>query len=97
MSTGINRQELAELLAKQEKVSVAEAKRQLEGVLHLIKVTLKKKKKINLVGYFQLEVKKRKARKGINPKTMEPIKIPAKKVVGFKAGKTLKDFINDKK
>ena len=97
MSDGLNKQALIQMLAKQEKISVAEASRRLDSVLHVIKVGLKKHKKINLVGYFQLVIKKRKARKGINPKTLEKIKIPAKNVIVFKAGKTFKDYVNNKK
>ncbi|MCP4476030.1 MAG: HU family DNA-binding protein [Gammaproteobacteria bacterium] len=97
MNDGLSRQNLVEMLAKQEDISTAEAKRQLDSILHLLKVGLKKHKKITLVGYFQLEIKKRKARKGRNPQTGEPIKIPASKFIAFKAGKTFKDYINGKK
>ncbi len=55
---------------------------------------LKKKGKIGLVGFGTFSVSKRKAREGRNPKTGETIKIPAKKVVKFKAGKELAEKVN---
>ncbi len=97
MSDGLTRQGLVEALAKQENISLAEAKRQLDSVLHVLKVNLKKHKKITLVGYFKLEIKKRKARKARNPQTGETIKVPASKFISFKAGQTFKDYINSKK
>jgi len=50
-----------------------------------------------VVGFGSFEVKSRAARTGRNPKTKEPIKIPASKVPVFKAGKALKDAVAKKK
>ena len=49
--------------------------------------------KLVLVGFGTFSVVKRKAREGRNPQTGKAIKIPAKKVVKFKAGKTLADKV----
>lgn len=49
--------------------------------------------KVQLVGFGSFEVKSRAARTGRNPKTKEPVEIPAAKVPVFKAGKALKDAI----
>ena len=54
---------------------------------------LKKKDAVTLVGFGTFKVDKRKARKGRNPQTGEEIKIKAKKVPKFVAGKALKDAI----
>ena len=54
---------------------------------------LKKRDKVQLVGFGGFEVKARAARTGRNPKTKEPISIPASKVPVFKAGKALKDAV----
>ena len=54
---------------------------------------LKKSGKLALVGFGTFSVVKRKAREGRNPQTGKAIKIPAKKVVKFKAGKTLADKV----
>ena len=52
--------------------------------------------KVQLVGFRSFEVRKRAARKGRNPQTKEEIKIPASKAPVFKAGKALKDLVNNK-
>ena len=52
--------------------------------------------KVQLVGFGSFEVRKRAPRKGRNPQTKEEIKIPASKAPVFKAGKALKDLVNNK-
>ena len=52
--------------------------------------------KVQLVGFGSFEVRKRAARKGRNPQTKEEIEIPASKAPVFKAGKALKDLVNNK-
>ncbi len=54
---------------------------------------MKKKDSVALVGFGTFKVTQRKARKGINPGTGEEIKIKAKKVPKFVAGKRLKDAV----
>lgn len=55
--------------------------------------TLKKGGEVEVSGFGKFVVKKRKARKGINPSTGETIKIAASKVPAFKAAKALKDAV----
>ena len=50
--------------------------------------------KIKLIGFGTFEVRQRKAREGRNPRTNEPIQIEASKTPAFKAGKQLKDAVN---
>ena len=54
---------------------------------------MKKKDTVALVGFGTFKVAQRKARKGRNPQTGEEIKIKAKKVPKFLAGKGLKDAV----
>jgi len=63
------------------------------AVFAAIKKALKKGDSFTLVGFGTFGVSKRKARKGRNPQTGEVIKIAAKKVPVFKAGKGLKDAV----
>lgn len=72
------------------KVAAADA---LDAYVGAITKQLKKTGKIGLVGFGTFSVVKRKAREGRNPQTGKAIKIPAKKVVKFKAGKTLADKV----
>ena len=70
-----------------------EAKAAVDCIFDTITKTLKKNKPVTLVGFGTFKVDKRKARKGRNPATGEEIKIKAKKVPKFVAGKALKDAV----
>lgn len=70
-----------------------EAQTAVDCVFGSIKKALKKKDTVTLVGFGTFKVDKRKARKGRNPQTGEEIKIKAKKVPKFVAGKGLKDAV----
>ena len=65
----------------------------VDATFAAIQKTLKKGDAVALVGFGTFGVSKRKARKGRNPQTGEAIKIAAKKVPVFKAGKGLKDAV----
>jgi DNA-binding protein HU-beta len=62
-------------------------------VLEFITKALKKGESVTLVGFGTFKVSKRAARNGRNPQTGKPIKIKAKKVPKFTAGKNLKDAV----
>ena len=84
----------AELVAFVQKAtgnsSKAQAERCISAVIDGIKAGLKKSKSVQLIGFGTFKVGERAARKGINPKTGESIKIKKSKTVKFKAGKDLK-------
>ena len=65
----------------------------LAALIESITKTVKKEGKITITGFGTFTKVKRKARKGRNPRTGEPVKIKASSTVRFKAGKTLKDAI----
>ena len=71
-----------------------EAQEAVDCVFSTITKALKKKETVTLVGFGTFKVDKRKARTGRNPRTGEAIKIKAKKVPKFVAGKALKDAVN---
>lgn len=73
--------------------SKKEAELAVDATLEAIKKTLKKGDSVALVGFCTFSVSKRKARTGRNPQTGAAIKIAAKKVPVFKAGKGLKDAV----
>ena len=54
---------------------------------------IKKNGEFVLPGFGKLVKQKRKARTGINPKTLQKIKIPAKTVVKFRVAKVAKDAV----
>jgi DNA-binding protein HU-beta len=70
-----------------------EARKALNAVLEAIKKVLKKGNKVTLIGFGTFSVAKRSARTGRNPQTGAPLKIAAKKVPKFTAGKGLKDAV----
>ena len=70
-----------------------EAAAAVDAILGAITGALKKGDKVTLVGFGSFSVKKRKARTGRNPQTGKSIKIKAKKVPAFTAGKSLKDAV----
>ena len=85
----------AQLIDEVAKVTCSkkEAELALGAILAAIKKALKKGEAVTLVGFGTFGVSKRKARKGRNPQTGDVIKIAAKKVPTFKAGKSLKDAV----
>jgi DNA-binding protein HU-beta len=85
--------ELIAVIAGAAGITKAAATKALEAYLGAVTKELKKSGKLGLVGFGTFSVVKRKAREGRNPQTGKAIKIPAKKVVKFKAGKELADKV----
>lgn len=85
--------DLVNLIAEKADYSKKDAEKALTSVIAAITESLEKGEKIQLVGFGTFEIRERKAKEGINPKTKEKIKIDAKKVPAFKAGKALKDAV----
>ena len=86
--------ELVEKAAKDAKVSKVAAAAALNSFIGSVTKALKKKDgKVTLVGFGTFSKVRRKARKGRNPQTGEPIKIKARNVVKFRPGKKLKETI----
>lgn len=65
----------------------------LNALLDAINKSLKAGKDVVITGFGTFSVSKRKARVGRNPQTGATIKIAAKRVPKFKAGKGLKDAV----
>ena len=89
----MNKQQLIEAMAKDANLSKADAKRALEAFTGTVRNSLKKGDPVRLIGFGTFTVKKRKARKGINPQTKEIIRIKARKVPAFIAGAALKKSV----
>ena len=64
------------------------------AVIDCITEALEKGDKISLAGFGTFEVKERAARQGVNPRTKEPMPIPASKLPVFKAGKPFKEAVS---
>jgi DNA-binding protein HU-beta len=77
--THMNKAELIEAVSASTGDSKAAAGRNVEAVIAAITQSLKRGKNVTLVGFGTFRVAKRAARKGVNPQTQQPIKIPAAK------------------
>lgn len=91
----MNKSELIEQVAKAADLSKKDSEAAVNAVLDTISDSLAREEKVVLVGFGTFEVRHRKARKGRNPATKEEIEIPASKAPAFKAGKGLKDKVNN--
>ena len=89
----MNKAELINVVSAAAEVAKKDAETVITATLDAITDALKEGEKVQLVGFGSFEVKKRAARVGRNPKTKEPIEIPASTVPVFKAGKVLKDIV----
>jgi len=85
----MNKAELIAKLADDAGITKSQANDCLNSFIEAVTKTLKGGKKVTLVGFGTFSVSKRAARNGINPKTKQVIRIKAKKVAKFKAGKEL--------
>ncbi len=85
--------ELVDRMAKGSGVTKKAAEFALESALKSIRDSLKRGKKVTLVGFGTFSVAKRSARNGRNPQTGRVIRIPAARVPRFKAGKDLKKAV----
>lgn len=93
----MNKTELIEAIAARTNTSKTQTATLLNSLLEVIQEQLVKEDTIQLIGFGSFSVTKRASREGRNPATGETIKIPAKKVVKFRPGKTLADAASSTK
>ena len=89
----MNKEELVKAVAEKAKVSQKQSAEVIAAVLETVQKTVAKGKKVTLVGFGTFEQRKRAARTGRNPQTGAAIKIAAKKVPAFSAGKKFKELV----
>jgi DNA-binding protein HU-beta len=85
----MNKAELIAKIAEDAGITKTQANTTLDSFVEAVTKTLKGGGKVTLVGFGTFSVSKRAARNGRNPQTGEVIKIKARKVARFKAGKEL--------
>jgi DNA-binding protein HU-beta len=90
----MNKGDLVDAMAQDAGISKAQAQAALDSIVDNIKRSLRAGRKVSLVGFGTFASSRRSARTGRNPQTGSPIRIPAKNVAKFSAGKALKDAIN---
>lgn len=89
----MNKEELIDKVVNKTKYSKNSVKEIIETAIDEIITSLKKGKKVSLVGFGSFFVKKRKGRRGVNPRTGKEIKIKDVKIARFKPGKRLKEAV----
>ncbi|MDR2571731.1 MAG: HU family DNA-binding protein [Oscillospiraceae bacterium] len=89
----MNKTELISAIATKSGLSKKDSEKALVATIDSITDALQDGDKVQLVGFGIFDVKSRAARIGRNPKTKEPINIPATKTPVFKAGKALKEAV----
>lgn len=78
-------------------VTKKEAAEYVNAVFETMKQTLEDGEEVKISGFGKFEVRQKGERIGRNPRTGEPIPIPARKVPRFKVSQVLKDELNGKR
>lgn len=87
--------ELVEEVARAAELNKRDAEVIVETVFDSIIGALHKGEKVELRGFGSFRTRERGPRRGRNPKTGEPVDVPAKRVPYFKPGKELKEYFTD--
>ncbi|MBR1744279.1 MAG: HU family DNA-binding protein [Lachnospiraceae bacterium] len=91
----MNKTELVAAIAEKTNQSKKDTEKALKAFIDVVTEELQKGEKIQLVGFGTFEVIERAAREGRNPLTGDKMQIKASKAPKFKAGKALKDAVNE--
>ncbi len=89
----MNKTELIAVAAEKSGISKKDAERVVNALLDTVTASLVKGEKVQLSGFGIFETKEREARIGRNPRTKEPVQIPATRTPTFKPSKLLKDIV----
>ncbi len=90
----MNKLEIVKVVAEETGLTQKEVGAVVDSVVATIIAELKKGHDVNIAGFGKFAVKKRAARVSINPRTKQPIDVPASKAPTFKAGKQFKEAVN---
>ena len=89
----MNKTEFINAVAEKSGLSKVDAKKAVEAFVETVSSELKEGGKVALLGFGSFSVAEKSAREGVNPKTKQPIEIPARKSDKFKAGAELTEII----
>ena len=87
--------ELVSHVAAETSTAKAAAERMVGAVFSAIADALARDEPVAIAGFGKFAVRSRAAGQGRNPRTGEPIAVPASKVPSFKPTKTLRDAVNE--
>ncbi len=89
----MNKTDFINAVSEKSGLSKVDAKKAVDAFVETVSNVLKEGDKLSLLGFGTFSVTEKAARKGVNPKTKEPIEISARKSVKFKAGAELNEII----
>ncbi|MBB4034134.1 DNA-binding protein HU-beta [Dysgonomonas hofstadii] len=78
-------------------ISKSDTRKTFEAILEVISAEMQKNEKVIILGFGTFSVKDKAARMSIHPQTMQPLELPAKKVVRFKPSQYLNNLLVLKK
>ena len=93
----MNKSELIDQIWRKTQIPKKDCAAVVDAIMESITEALGAGDGVQLVGFGAFEVKERKARIGRNPRTKEPVTIPASRIPTFRAGKQLKKAIDVEK
>ena len=96
----MNKTEFVQRVAKLSGLSVKDSRKVVEAIFGtegcsrgVLAEALAKSEKITLPGFGTFETRKRQGREGRNPRTRQPMTIPASSYPSFRPGKNLKGMV----
>lgn len=89
----LNKQALVDRVSDITRKPKKDVEEVIDAFIELIIEKLSMDQKINLSGFGIFEVRERKGRKGVDPRTLKPTMIPTVRVAKFRPGKTLKEAV----
>lgn len=90
----MNKIDIVKVVAEESGLTQKEVAGVVDSVIATIITELRKGQEVNIAGFGKFVVKKRAARTSINPRTKQPINVPASKAPTFRAGKQFKEAVN---
>ena len=90
----MNRTELISDMSERSGLTKKDTEKALAAFMESVIDAVSKDEKVQLLGFGTFELRHRNERKGLNPRTKEPVTIPASKAPAFKVSKSFKEIVN---
>ncbi|BED93059.1 MAG: HU family DNA-binding protein [Candidatus Paraimprobicoccus trichonymphae] len=90
----MNKADLVSKIAEKSGLTKKDSESALTSFVEAISEALAQDDKVQIIGFGTFERRKREKRTGRDPRSGEPIEIPASNIPAFRAGKTFKDAVN---
>lgn len=91
----VTKKDLIDRIAEATDQKRSDVKKTVQSFLDEVIVELGKGNRLEFRDFGVFEIRERKARVAQNPKTLEPVDVPAKKVVKFKVGRLMQESVSE--